>query len=452
MISFMLSCFFIFRIIELCTKNKPAAFLGVFIFATNINMLFMQTMAMSESLFVLTMVASLYYLISWTKENTVTNLIKSAFWIALATLVRYESYFILAFSPIIVIMVTLIKNWNNKQKRLSSLEGKLIIFLTLASFGFIIWTVYLWVIFKDPLYWKHFYGRDVTNGTGLNFLIQTAAEKKADIYQYKNLTASIISYWWAIVNANGFVTAMVGLFSFIYLIIKGILQKKLSYLPIIIVPLSVCAFMIFSLYSGGIPLRVPYLSFIKFFDKSLNNNFDELNIRYGLMLLPFVAIFISLLFSHLKGKVAIFKILLITAILFQTYQVFWGDKFLLFRFDQQWDKNRETDSVKWFKNNYDSGLILVSAFSQDSSMFQLELPYKKYIHEGTQKYWDDSLKNPGKYARWIFVSNEISGDKPDYITIALQKKPQLLSNFTKVYSDAKSTIYKINTQPEIKIQ
>ncbi len=59
--------------------------------------------------------------------------------------------------------------------------------------------------------------------------------------------------------------------------------------------------------------------------------------------------------------------------------------------------------VEWFQENYDSGYIMISSLQHEPVMFYMKIPYKTYIHEGTQHYWIESIKNPQTYADWIFM-------------------------------------------------
>ena len=63
---------------------------GVFVFVANMNVLYMQSTAMTELLLMFTMTAAAYDLLVWFQKNTLLNLIKAAFFIMLATLVRYD--------------------------------------------------------------------------------------------------------------------------------------------------------------------------------------------------------------------------------------------------------------------------------------------------------------------------------------------------------------------------
>jgi len=56
------------------------------------------------------------------------------------------------------------------------------------------------------------------------------------------------------------------------------------------------------------------------------------------------------------------------------------------------------------KNTKDKpGFILISAASHDAIIFSSNLPMKKFIHEGTVKYWESATTTPDRWARWIVL-------------------------------------------------
>src|SRR3989304_7910456 len=93
MISFVATGALIYLFLKHLEIGIFGRFLGVVIFAANINVLYLQSTAMTELLLLATMTAGVYYLLRWYKEDNTLFLIKAAFWIMLSTLVRYDGGF-----------------------------------------------------------------------------------------------------------------------------------------------------------------------------------------------------------------------------------------------------------------------------------------------------------------------------------------------------------------------
>ncbi len=121
-------------------------FLGVAIFAANINILYLQSTAMTELVLIGTMTAGSYYLLRWSKSDKLSYLIYAAFWIMLSTLVRYDGWFLLFFASLFVFA----KTW--KREGYCVAEGMAILFCTLGGLGIALWFLWNLLIFNDALY------------------------------------------------------------------------------------------------------------------------------------------------------------------------------------------------------------------------------------------------------------------------------------------------------------
>ena len=126
------------------------------------------------------------------------------------------------------------------------------------------------------------------------------------------------------------------------------------------------------------------------------------NVRYGMMLLPSIAIFSAYLMDRAKKIrwpiVGIFA--LITFFAFVNHDAVTID-------DAVYGASQKNVSEvsTWLQENAKDkpGFILISAASHDAIIFSSGLPIKKYIHEGTGAYWDYAVEDPDKWARWIVV-------------------------------------------------
>src|SRR3989339_1499493 len=90
MISFVYTGVLIYLFLRRLGAGILARYVGVAVFFANINVLYLQSTAMTELLLLATMTSGAYYLLLWYEELTVRRLIQSAFWIMLSTLIRYD--------------------------------------------------------------------------------------------------------------------------------------------------------------------------------------------------------------------------------------------------------------------------------------------------------------------------------------------------------------------------
>src|SRR3990167_6844501 len=97
MISFVFTGVIIYLFLVEIGASWWGRIVGVLVYATNLNMLYLQSTAMTESLLLATMMAGSYELLLWIKKSQLINLILASFFIMLATLIRYDGWFLLLY-------------------------------------------------------------------------------------------------------------------------------------------------------------------------------------------------------------------------------------------------------------------------------------------------------------------------------------------------------------------
>jgi len=422
---FILGGFAISQTLLLLTRSKVSATIGFCVYALNINMLYMQTTAMSEAAFIGVLSVITLTLTQWHKTRTISSLLMAAIFTSAITLIRYEGLAILASSILFVIISSL---WQTKSRKKT--EGNLILFTTLAVIGFSMWTLYLTAIFGDPLYWKNYYaGDNIAPG---------------NIHVSKPTDNPLFALWWYFVSVawmNGLAPVGLALIGNVLMLWHTLKEKTLNYFPIFL-HVSIVVFMMLTLMRNT-PINQPHLTIANI----LNGNtsaLSEFNIRYGMLMLPFVALAVGVLSS--KSRYLAITICLLFSIQIINYFLPTYSSIYQFRIKltqgHNSGKTANQDIVKWMQDNYDDGLILISAARFDPLMFKLGLNYDRYIHEGTQHYWKTSLQNPKTYAKWIILNNfRNSANTNDPVTNAMFNNKNL-SSFSLVFKTDKVSIYK----------
>jgi hypothetical protein len=419
--AYVLSAYFVFKAIAIMTSNRLAAFAGSLALVVNINLVYFQTSAMSESFFIMCISGMVYAFTKYIHTKSISALFIAAIFASLGSLTRFEGYAMVGASVFMLLLFFIV----NRHTRHHS-EGVLILYTLPASLGIILWSLYVTAIFGDPLYWLHYYGVVATD---------TASNAARETVRLNPLQASGV-YITSIIHMCGLITFVLGLVGFLYSLASRE-NRKYSYL--FFLPLAIFLFMVGSLTKNTVIIQPP-ITLMSLLDKSLDTA-HEFNIRYGLSFLPFLTVFAFLLAK--KSKFILLGIVLLLTL--QTVAYFYTPLNLTY----QLGKNRSysvTSESKWMKKNYNGGLILISALRNDRQMNEFGLPYKRYIYEGTQKYWKTSLKKPDTYASWIFMRANSSDS--DNVTKALRGKVDL-EKYDLVYSKGDILIYKIKTKPKI---
>ncbi len=448
MISFVLIVWYLYKIGEDIFRNKLSGIIMALIPVTNINLLFLQTTAMSELSFIAAVVVAIYYLLRWTNDENNSYLIVAALSVAAATLIRYEGYLFAISSIIYVLLIAALK-----KQDLRRIEGELLLFSTLAVQGILLWALYLWAIFGNPLYWIDIYSHKASLISNDVVTHVSVADQGSTISQKGHLWASISSYWQASAFMNGALLAAFGSLIIIILIvlaIRAVILRRNLYLIGLLLPLSLFVFVAFTVYRGSIPLDLPTLDWKAVTSANISAK-SEYNIRYGILMLPMLAIAAGWLVSLRKvGKY--FSIIVIAIISVQLFSITSKQYSLTYQLAA---KARDTPyglvkneqhAAYWLKAHYDGGYILISALKHDPVMFYLGVDYKNYIHEGTGKYWLSARDNPDQIATWIYMYKTPSGalNSDDSVTKYLYHSKVLETKYRIVYEDAAVQIFKRN--------
>lgn len=357
-------------------------FIGVAVFVANINILYLQSTAMTELVLIVTMTAGAYYFLLWHKRSDIVNLLEAAFWIMLSTLVRYDGWFLLFLAFVMIFIRT------QKNKGYKTAEGMSILFVTLAGFGVFLWFVWNLLIFKDALYFIF--------GPYSAYQQQSQMEAAGVLHTKKNWIYSATIYIYAMAYNSGAFTVVLGTLGALYLWLDKKIPAAIRFATFILI--APFLFNILALYMGHSVLFVQGLSGNSLF-----------NVRYGIMMMPSFAIFIG----YLAGRLQKMRYVLAGSLVFLAFFTFIsGDAVTIDDAKVGSSQKNVTEVSSWLKQNTQDkpGFILISVASHDSVIFSSGLPMKKFIHEGAGVYYESALINPDHWARWIVMRSYSDDD------------------------------------------
>lgn len=415
MASFIITGLLIYWFLKHLRVGLFGRILGVIIFVANINMLYMQSTAMTELLLLATMTAGVYELVMWSKDDNLLSLVKSSFWIMLSTLVRYDGWFLFLFASVLVIINTFLK-----KRSFRAAEGTFLFFATLGGLGIILWFLWNQLIFKDALYF--IFGPYSARSQQKELEAAGVLATKGDLF------FSIKVYAYALFYNSGAFTVLMSIIGAIFFF----LDKKISSF----VRLSSTAllapffFNVLALFLGHSVLFVQGLSGDTWF-----------NARYGLMMVPSIAIFIGYLISRFFSL----RTVLVSLLLFTTFFSFANGDAVTIDDARVGSSQKNVSEVSgWLNKNAKDreGFVLISAASHDAIIFSSGLPMKKFIHEGTGAYWTSATTSPDRWARWIVMRTHDNNDQ----TWKLVSKTPGFSKYIKVESYPFADIYEIKQE------
>ena len=382
MISFVATSVLVYLFLKKLGAGFYSRLFGVVLFVANLNVVYLQSTAMTELLLLATMTAGAYYLLLWAKGENILDLIKSAFFIMLSTLIRYDGWFLIFFSTILVIVEVF------RKKGYKAAEGLTILFVTLGGFGIAAWFLWNLLIFKDPLYF--------ITGPFSAYSQQLQLEAAGNLATKGNWLLSARVYLYALMFNSYTLIPVFGLMG-----LGMLLWNKRENLSIKIASLALIAPLLFNILAL-------YLGHSVLFIQGISGN-TWFNARYGIMLAPSIAIFAGYLVEKAKRLRWIIVGLSFFTIFFAfaNYDAVTIDDALVGS-----SQKNVSEVSGWLSANAANrdGFILISAASHDAIIFSSGLPMKKFIHEGTGAYWESAIEAPDRWARWIVMRTHDDND------------------------------------------
>ena len=415
MVSFVATGVLIYKILGLMNVGTFGRIAGVIVFVLNLNILYMQSTAMTELLLLGTMTASVYELIQWHREEKMNHLIKAGFWVMLATLIRYDGWFLLVYSAGLIVLHAF------RKFGYKTTEGMILLYGTLAGFGIALWFFWNLMIFGDPLYFA--FGEYSANAQ------QTALEEAGILATKHNLPFSIQTYVYAMIyNVGLFATilSVIGMVMFWFdKKVKGSIRIAATAL------LAPFMFNIIALYLGHSVLFV----------QGLHGN-SWFNVRYGLMMVPSIAVFVGYLLHRAKN---LRYILLGLLVFVSTIGIINQDAVTIDDARVGASGKNVEEASGWLRDNVTNqeGFVMIAVASHDAIIFSSGLPMTRFIHEGTGNYWTQATSHPSRWARWIVVR---TNDDTDLTWRTLKRNKEFQTRYNIVRTLPFADIYELKPE------
>lgn len=440
---YVIGGYYLFKTLLLITKKELPSFIGFLTYAVNPNVLYMQSTAMTEIPLIAFFILSTYFMIKFLRDDSdVLSLIFAAFWGMCATLTRYDAWFlVLAESGILFLHY--VRRYLRTRNVVSepgtasrkAFEGKFLTFATLGFVGIGLWLLWDFLILSDPFYF--------TNSSFSAKSQQQGWLARGELPTYRNLYLSAAYYVvTSTENLSLTVTAMAVLGLLIFLGDKTV-TNKYAIAILLSVPFF---FYIATLYAGQSVIFIPSLTPDTF-------EWQLFNVRYGLVMIPFAAVFVGYLFHAFTrmnlGKAPTGRVIqgiIASVLLFQVFLYYSGEQKVIALEDGVYGLSSSLksnqDSQDWIVKNYDGGLVLIDDFARTTSIVRSTIPMQNVIYIGNKPYWEESLEAPEKHATWIIAQ------KGDTVWSNLiddeVKLARLYKYFVKAYTSPDILIFKRN--------
>lgn len=459
----------IFRLVRttLSRGNEPdpharfAAWIAAIVFAANPNLIYMQSTAMGESVYLAFFLWSVVFFAERMRgRNTLT---KSALCLAGACLTRYDGWFLAATMMIVVAVIfafryagtgerssfdstrsgatavgrgdtsgvrVALQGRESETQRARAFAPAVIKFLLIAASAPVLWLAYNGIIYRNPL--------EFANGPYSAKAIEKRTETPgnpghpgsgkpalAGLYFLKSAEDNVAQNEW--LQRIWILLALVGIGSAGILPavarasrprvivessslrqIARTLPSSAAVLLFLLVPLP---FYALSIAYGGVPIFVPNWW-----------PFSHYNTRYGLQLLPAFAlgvavlVFLVLRSDTLTHRVRITIILGLLAFVGISYAVVWNARPICLKEAQENMRTRnqlQMEVARWVEKLPPNSTLLMYLGDQVGALERAAFPLKRTINEGNHRVWrqptdaeglwERALADPGKYVDYILA-------------------------------------------------
>ncbi|MFA6005282.1 MAG: glycosyltransferase family 39 protein [Patescibacteria group bacterium] len=429
-IAYVISAVYLYKLTYSITNSKISAFIAFVVFATNPNALYMQSTPMTELPLTAFFLLSSYYFIRFISSGSISSMMLAGLFGFCATLSRYDGWFLVAFEALIIVLVHF---WNEGtfslvfKRRIDQIletfqkaQGKLVLFSTVAFFGIIIWMAWDFLILGDPFYF-----------TNSQFSARAQQEnwfRRGELPAKGDLPLAFVYFLVTSMSSGGILLSLVALIG-MYLYITSTEKKKWFVVLVLLVPFI---FNVFTLFVGQSVIFIPHVTPRSF-------EWTLFNVRYGMLMLPVIALFFGYLYH--KGKTLVRALLILLIVMqFALYTVGYSQAISLQDGLVGLSSAKRPDAETWMRKNYDHGLVLLDDYARSISIIRAGIPMQNIIYVGNKPYWEISLKKPSAYARWIVMQRDDSVWKA--IIDDKHMSDQLYTYFQKVYTSKEVLIFR----------
>jgi hypothetical protein len=389
MAGYVVAAVYLFRLGKLAFAAPSAGWLAALAFMLNPNVLYMQSTPMSELELLSLAILAVYYTVRWAHTFQPADLVRAAAAVAAGTLVRYDGW-ALACALACIILYIPWRRWGR-----SFAESNLLLFGTLAFAGCASWLAYNQVIFGDAL---AFLG-----GKYSSKAMQMRLAATGGLPTLRDPLLSLHVYTQATVDNNWLPLVLAALGGTLVWAYREQLTLRTLPLCALFMPF---VFNWLSLVTGNSALDTPEIP--------VHGVATYYNVRYGLMMLPAVAMFFAyLLHRHRMLIPAGLALLLVFGA---------ANTFLSLPYTLEGPlKGFENlpwypQAGSWLHAHYHGGNILISYAPLAPVIFYANEPDREFLTDSNGAPFVEALAHPNQWVAWIVVQDN---DPEDLIAVTL---------------------------------
>ena len=408
---YAITAIFLFLSARRLTHSSSASFIGTMVFILNPNVLYLQSIPLSETVCMAAFSMTCYYFVCWGQDGKLQQLILVAACAFLATLARYDGWalFIGLFCGIALI------SWMKSQK-LQQIQAHLVVFTMLGGLGIALWFLWNKMIFGDPL----FFQKGLYSSQAQQSLQLTAGK----LFSYHNPWQAIRFYTIDFVQTVGAILMGLAVIGVIWFVLKHKFTPLTITALLFLMPFP---FYIAALYGGQAIIWVPGAN-------PPDAHVFLYNVRYGAQMVVPTALFVAILAERIRSIPLrhlswIASLILLGVIILQSMLI--TNQGIISLQEGQYDYSCGPKKiiVQYLAEHYNGGKILQDVYASQFDASDAGINFDNVVYEGTAQYWAQALRQPESLVDWVVVTPQIAIDP---VAQHLKSDPAYLSHFTLV--------------------
>ncbi len=389
-IAFVVACGFLYASARDIFGGMAAAVTAVAVFALNPNILYLQSIPMTESLFFACLTGLLYTTIWYRRSGSMAAVVLAGVLSNAASLTRYEGWFLIPFITGFLLLVGGKRRWTAA-----------ILFGAMAALAPLAWLAHNWYYFGNPI--EFYNGPYSAKG-----IYERALKSGVARYPGDHDWLKAIQYFW--MDARLTAGAPVAWLGLVGALIAAMRRRWWTVGLLALTPV----FYVMSMHSSGTPIFVPNLWPHSYY-----------NTRYATTMMPLLAIGMAAFVwvSPARWRTIAAVIVVAAAVapwLMQPRKeawVCWKESRVNSESRRAWTSLAAT----YLAPRYHRGEGIFTSFGDLSGIFrQAGIPLRETLHEGNNPYWNVAYVNPRAFLRekWAVA---FAGDS---VTTAIQRANQ----------------------------
>ena len=428
MIAYVFGVVGIFRLVRGTLSSGPepdaparvAAWIATLVYAANPNLIYMQTTAMGEALYLAFFVWTVVYF-SESLRGEKKALMKCGLCVAAACLTRYDGWFLaVALSAAVVLLGFLARPMPDaaEAKRRTLTKAAIVKFVLLAAFAPTLWLTYNAIVYRNPLEFENgpYSAKAIERKTQAGGNPGHPGSRNlavASLYFLKSAEANMAENPW--LQRAWVLVAGLGIAGILLLRRHSPPEPRAfpfaaTWLPLLFL-LIPAPFYALSVAYGGVPIFVPAWW-----------PFSHYNVRYGLQLLPAFAaalaiiVCLALRSDQMNTKLRFATILTSIALLIASYASAWRATPVSLKEAQVNMRSRnqlEYRVAAWLEQLPPKCTLLMYLGDHVGAVQQAGIPLRRVINEGNHRVWkqpsdaeglwERALANPAQYADYVLA-------------------------------------------------